>query len=106
VVLPRSRAPVLLALLSIPPRRRELLAGTRRTLHLALRVSDSCAIVERTSAQPNGTLVRKSRCFSRYIIALGRAVKLVVWCYNQRQLWNHLYPQYPKQVIHFVPPRQ
>ncbi len=49
-------------------------------------------------------LGRRSRCFSRCIQALRRAVKLWVWCYNQRQLWNHRYPQYRKQVIDFVPP--
>ncbi len=49
-------------------------------------------------------LVRKSRCFSRCIKALRRTVKLFVWCYNQRQLWNQRYPQYRKHVIDFVPP--
>ncbi len=50
-------------------------------------------------------LGRKSRCFSRCIVALRRAVKLLVWCYNQRQLWNQRYPRYPKHIIDFVPPR-
>ncbi len=49
-------------------------------------------------------LVRKSRCFSRCIGALRRAVKLFVSCYNQRPLWNRRYPQYPKHLIQFVPP--
>ena len=50
-------------------------------------------------------LGRKSRCFSRCIVALRRAVKLFVWCYNHRQLWKQRYPRYPKHVIEFVPPR-
>ena len=49
-------------------------------------------------------LGRKSRCFSRCEEALRRAVKLWVWCYNQRQLWNRRYPKYPKHVIDFVSP--
>ncbi len=59
MVLPRSRAPVVLALLAVAPRLRELLAGTRRTRHRALRVADRCAIVERSSAQPNETALLK-----------------------------------------------
>lgn len=49
-------------------------------------------------------LARKSRCFSRCIHALRRAIKLFVWAYNQRQLWNQRYPKYPKHVIDFVSP--
>ena len=49
-------------------------------------------------------LGRKSRCFSRCIGALRRAIKLFVWAYNQRQLWQAQYPQYTKHVIDFVPP--
>ena len=49
-------------------------------------------------------LARNSRCFSRCQQALRRAIKLLVWCYNQRQLWNHRYPKYPKHVIDFVSP--
>lgn len=49
-------------------------------------------------------LARKSRCFSRCIKALRRAVKLFVWAYNQRQLWQQRYPKYPRYVIDFAPP--
>lgn len=49
-------------------------------------------------------LGRRSRCFSRRIEALRRAVKLLVWAYNQRQLWKQRYPKYPKHVIDFVSP--
>lgn len=49
-------------------------------------------------------LGRRSRCFSRCIEALQRAVKLFVWCYNQRQLWKQRYPKYAKHVIDFLSP--
>jgi insertion element IS1 protein InsB len=49
-------------------------------------------------------LGRKSRCFSRCIVALRRAIKLFVWAYNQRQLWQHQYPKYRRHVIDFVSP--
>ena len=49
-------------------------------------------------------LARKSRCFSRCIEALRRAIKLFVWAYNRRQLWNHRDPKRHKHVIHFAPP--
>ncbi len=49
-------------------------------------------------------LGRKSRCFSRCLTALRRAIKLFVWCYNRRQLWQQQYPQYTKHLIDFVSP--
>lgn len=49
-------------------------------------------------------LARKSRCFSRCLAALRRAIKLFIWAYNQRQLWQHQFPKYPKHVIDFVTP--
>ena len=49
-------------------------------------------------------LGRKSRCFSRCMMALRRAIKLFVWAYNQRQLWQQQYPKYTKHVIDFVSP--
>lgn len=49
-------------------------------------------------------LGRKSRCFSRCVNALRRAIRLFIWAYNQRQLWNQHYPRYPKHIIDFVPP--
>ncbi len=47
-------------------------------------------------------LARRSRCFSRCLQALRRAVKLFVSCYNQRQLHKHRYPQYASHLIDFV----
>ena len=49
-------------------------------------------------------LGRKSRCFSRCRHALRRAIKLFVWCYNQRQLWNRRYPKHPRPITDFISP--
>lgn len=49
-------------------------------------------------------LARRSRCFSRCIEALRRAVRLFVWCWNQRQLWKQHHPRYQAHLIQFVPP--
>ena len=43
-------------------------------------------------------LIRKSRCFSRCIDALRRAVDLFVHFYNQRQLRKRKYPRYPANI--------
>jgi hypothetical protein len=40
-------------------------------------------------------LGRRSRCFSRCIRALTKAVDLFVRCYNARQLRKRKYPKYP-----------
>ena len=40
-------------------------------------------------------LVRKSRCFSKCLKALRRAVELFVWCWNWRQLRRRQHPRYP-----------
>lgn len=49
-------------------------------------------------------LARRSRCFSRSIHALRRAVRLFVYCYNQRQLYKQRFPTYPSALIDFVCP--
>jgi IS1 family transposase len=49
-------------------------------------------------------LARKSRCFSRSIHALWRAVKLFVFAWNRRQLHNPAFPMYPAHVRDFVYP--
>jgi IS1 family transposase len=43
-------------------------------------------------------LARRSRCFSRCIHALCRAIKLFVCCYNRRQLHKHSCPNYPVPI--------
>ena len=49
-------------------------------------------------------LGRKSRCFSRCLQALRRAVKLFVFCWNRRQLYKQAYPHYPAHLVDFVCP--
>ena len=43
-------------------------------------------------------LTRKSRCFSRCLDALRRAIDLFVHFYNQRQLRKRKYPRYPANI--------
>jgi insertion element IS1 protein InsB len=47
-------------------------------------------------------LTRRSRCFSKCIKALRRAVELFVWCWNERQTYKQQRPRYPSNVIDFV----
>jgi IS1 family transposase len=47
-------------------------------------------------------LGRRSRCFSRSIHALRRAVKLFVHAWNRRQLHKRAFPRYASHVRDFV----
>ncbi len=47
-------------------------------------------------------LGRKSRCFSRSIEAVRRAVKLFVYAWNHRQLHKRAFPRYACHVSDFV----
>lgn len=47
-------------------------------------------------------LGRRSRCFSRCIRALHRAVDLFVCCYNARQLRKRKYPRYPASLATLI----
>lgn len=47
-------------------------------------------------------LARKSRCFSRCIHALRRAIKLFVDLWNRRQLYRQRFPKYPAHLLQFV----
>ncbi len=49
-------------------------------------------------------LGRRSRCFSRSIVALRRAVKLFVHAWNRRQLHKRAFPRYACHVRDFVGP--
>lgn len=40
-------------------------------------------------------LARQTRCFSRCVEALRRAIALFVQCWNRRQLFKRAYPRYP-----------
>lgn len=48
-------------------------------------------------------LVRRSRCFSRSPFALECAIKLFVFCHNNRQLYIYQYPNYASHLLDFVP---
>jgi insertion element IS1 protein InsB len=48
-------------------------------------------------------LARKSRCFSRCIKALRRAVDPFVHFYNRRQLRKRQHPHYPAHIIDPLP---
>lgn len=51
-------------------------------------------------------LNRKSRCFSRCIKSLRRAMWLFVFCYNRKQLWQMRYPNLKKSrrpITDFLP---
>ncbi len=47
-------------------------------------------------------LARRSRCFSRCIHALRRAIRLFVYVWNRRQLYRQTYPDYPAHLIQFL----
>jgi len=47
-------------------------------------------------------LVRRSRCFSRCIDALRRAIQLFVYAWNHRQLHRQRYPRYRCPLLQFL----
>lgn len=47
-------------------------------------------------------LARRSRCFSRCIQALRRAIKLFVYAWNRRQLHRQRFPRYSAHVMQFI----
>lgn len=49
-------------------------------------------------------LVRKSRCFSRHLEALARAVDLLIMAWNRRQRFHRKYPNLKRNLIEFVTP--
>ncbi len=49
-------------------------------------------------------LARRSRCFSRCLKALRAALRLFVFCWNQRQLYRQRFPDYPAHLIDFLCP--
>ncbi len=50
-------------------------------------------------------LGRSSRCFSRCINALRRAMRLFVFAWNSRQLYRQRYPKFPVHLFHFLAPQ-
>lgn len=49
-------------------------------------------------------LGRRSRCFSRCLHALRRAVRLFVYSWNRRQLFKRAHPNYPAHLMDFASP--
>ena len=49
-------------------------------------------------------LARRSRCFSRCPHALDCAIRLFIYCFNQRQLYKQQFPNFPCHVKDFVTP--
>jgi len=49
-------------------------------------------------------LARSSRCFSRCPYALSCAIRLFVYCFNQRQLKRRQYPAYTFHIKDFLDP--
>ena len=47
-------------------------------------------------------LARRSRCFSRCIQALCIAIKLFVFAWNRRQMYNRCFPPYTTHLRDFV----
>ena len=47
-------------------------------------------------------LARRSRCFSRCLWALQRAVALLVYAWNRRQGFKRRFPRLPAHVMDFV----
>ena len=47
-------------------------------------------------------LAKKSRCFSRCLTALRRAITLFVHCWNKRQLFRRRFPDYQPALSDFV----
>jgi hypothetical protein len=47
-------------------------------------------------------LAKKSRCFSRSLVALRRTMTLFVACWNRRQLFKRCYPGYNPPLSAFI----
>lgn len=64
-------------------------------IHLAFPDKSQTYRVEGNNAELRHYLARRSRCFSRCLVALTRAVQLFVYAWNRRQLYKQAYPDYP-----------
>lgn len=76
-------------------------------IHIAMTDKSQTYSVEGDNAELRhylARLARRSRCFSRSIQALERAVKLFVFAWNRRQLYKQRYPAYPAHVMDFAYP--
>jgi IS1 family transposase len=73
--------------------------------HLSLPNKSQTYSVEADNAELRhylARLARRSRCFSRDLTALARAIRLFVHAWNRRQLYHLDFPTYPAHVHQFV----
>jgi len=76
-----------------------------RGLHLVAPGKSQTYSVEGGNAELRHYLARlakKSRCFSRSLEALRRAITLFVHCWNRRQLYKRRYPAYNPPLTAFL----
>ena len=76
--------------------------------HISVRDKSQTHTVEGVNAALRHYLARlgrRSRCFSRCVKALRRAVKMFVYVWNQRQLYKQKYPAYDAHLIDFLYPQ-
>ena len=76
-------------------------------IHLSLPNKSQTYSVEGDNAELRhylARLARRSRCFSRCLQALRRAVKLFVHAWNRRQLHRLRFPTYPAHLFQFLNP--
>jgi len=75
--------------------------------HLAVSDKSQTYSVEADNAELRhylARLARRSRCFSRCIEALRRAIKFFVFAWNRRQLYKRRFPTYPAHLRDFIGP--
>ena len=75
--------------------------------HFAMHDKSETSAVEGDNAELRhylARLARRSRCFTRCVDALRRAIKLFVFTFNRRQLARHQFPACPHHLIDFVYP--
>ncbi|NJL56338.1 IS1 family transposase [bacterium] len=76
-------------------------------IHVALTDKSQTYRVEGDNAELRhylARLARRSRCFSRCLQALRRAIKVFVFAWNRRQLHRQRFPKYPAHLIDFIYP--
>jgi IS1 family transposase len=76
-------------------------------IHLAFADKSQTYRVEGDNAELRhylARLARRSRCFSRCLVALTRVIKLFVYAWNRRQLHQQAFPNYPAHLMDFAYP--
>lgn len=76
-------------------------------VHTAMGDKSQTYSVEGTNAHIRhylARLARRTRCFSRCVHALRRALHLFIFAYNRRPLYKHRFPAYNPPLIDFIYP--